>query len=94
MLARYILGDGPVLVRPSVRLGAEGQTARRQVVKRDPRRDVVHAAYCYSRAAVAWSVHPCGLLLQMRSSVTICPSTRPVAIGAMVKQPGGSALLF
>ena len=27
------------------------------------------AAYCYRRAAVAWSVHPRGLLLQTRSSV-------------------------
>jgi len=28
----------------------------------------IHAAYCYRRAAVAWSIHPRGLLLQTRSS--------------------------
>ena len=64
MLARYILCDSPVLVRPSVRPVRDRGTSRRQFVQRDPRRDVVvHAAYCYRRAAVAWSVHPRGLLL-------------------------------
>jgi len=33
--------------------------------------------------------HPCGLLLQARSSGAVCLSMRPIAIGAMVEQPGG-----
>jgi len=65
----------------------------------------IHAAYCYRRAAVAWSVHPCGLLLQTHSSGVVGPSTRPIATdaqcgvvwqstrpiatGAVVEQPGG-----
>jgi len=54
-----------VCVTPtSVRLVRGRGTARRQVVQRNQRSDVVvHAAYCYRHAAVAWSVHPCGLLL-------------------------------
>jgi len=40
----------------------------------------------------------CGLLLHARSTGAVCPSTRPIVIGAMVKQLGGqragSALLF
>jgi len=53
--------DSPVFVRMLVR---ERETARCQVVQRDPRRDVVvHAAYCYRRAAVARSDNPRGLLL-------------------------------
>jgi len=44
-------------VHPSVRLVCGSGTARRQVVQSNPRCDVVvHAAYCYRRAAVAWSV--------------------------------------
>jgi len=39
----------------------------------------IHAAYCYRRAAVAWSVHPCGLLLQTCSSGVVSPSMRPIA---------------
>ena len=39
----------------------------------------IHAAYCYRRTAVAWSVHLCGLLLQTRSSGVVGPSTRPIA---------------
>jgi len=35
----------------------------------------IHAAYCYRRAAVAWSVHPCGLLLQTRSSGVVGPGS-------------------
>jgi len=86
--AVYILCDSPVSVRPCVWLGAEGLSDAKSC--RDPRRDViVHAAYCYRRTAVAWSVHPCGLLLQTRSSGVVGPSTRPIAIGAMVEQPGG-----
>ena len=51
----------------------------------DPRHDVVvHAV------AVAWSVHPRGLLLQTRSSGVVGTSTQPTAIGAMVEQPGGA----
>jgi len=61
MLARYILCDGPALVRASVRLGAEGPRDAKSC--RGTRDVVVHAAYCYRRAAVAWSVHPRGLLL-------------------------------
>jgi len=55
MLARYILCDSPVLVRLSVLLGAEGS------------RD---AKSCWTRAEgpATRSVHPRGLLLQMRSS--------------------------
>ena len=61
----------------------------------------IHAAYCYRRAAVAWSVHPCGLLLQTHSSGVVGPSMRPIAtdtqqwrgltihIGTVVEQPGG-----
>jgi len=62
MLARYtVLWP---CVRPSFRLVRGRGTARRQVVQVDPRREVVvHAAYCYRRAAVAWPVHPCGILL-------------------------------
>ena len=63
MLARYILCCGPVFVRPSIWLGAEGPASRRR--------------------------HPCVLLLQTRSSGAVCLSTRPIAIGAMVEQPGG-----
>jgi len=60
--AVYILCDSPVSVRPCVWLGAEGLSDAKSC--RDPRRDViVHAAYYYRRAAVAWSVHPPGLLL-------------------------------
>jgi len=40
------------------------------------------AAYCYRRAAVAWSVHPRGLLLQTRSSVVVGSSTRPISTDA------------
>jgi len=40
---------------------------------------------------------PCGLI-QMHRSGTVCPSTWPIATGAMVEQPGGQrtgfALLF
>jgi len=62
MLARYILCDGSVLVRLSVLLRAEGPRDANSC--RGTRRDVVvHAAYCYRLAAVAWSVHPCGQLL-------------------------------
>ena len=51
-------------LRCSVRLARGRGTARRLVVQRDPRRDVVvHAAYCYRRAAVARSDNPRGLLL-------------------------------
>jgi len=51
-------------LRCSVRLVRGRGTARRLVVQRDPRRDVVvHAAYCYRRAAVAQSDNPRGLLL-------------------------------
>ena len=40
----------------------------------------IHAAYCYRRtAAVEWSVHPRGLLLQTHSSGVVSPSTRPIA---------------
>ena len=75
MLARYKLCYGPVFVRPSVWL----------VVQRDPRRDVVvNAAYCYRRAAVAWSVHPCGLLLQTRSCNVVGPSMRPIVTDAQL----------
>jgi len=49
----------------------------------------IHAASCYRRAAVVWSVLPCGLLPQTRSSGVVGPSMRPIAIGAMVEQPGG-----
>jgi len=42
----------------------------------------IHAAYCYRRTAVAWSVHPCGLLLQTRSSGVVGPSMRPIATDA------------
>ena len=98
MLARYILCDSPVLVRLSVQLRAEGP--RDAVVQRGPpRHDVIgpstrpiatdtqqwrgrsiHAAYCYRRAAVAFT------------------RSLPIAIGAVVEQPGGqrtgSAWLF
>ena len=77
-------------VRPSVHLVRGRGTGRCQVVQRDPRRDVViHASCYYRRAEVARSVHPCGLLLQARRSGAVCLSTRPIAIGAMVEQPGG-----
>ena len=36
----------------------------------------IHAAYCYRRAAVAWSVHTCSLLLQTCSSVVVSPYMR------------------
>ena len=96
MLARYILCDGSVLVRLSGLLRAEGPRDANSC--RGTRRDVVvHAAYCYRLAAVAWSVRPCGLLRQTRSSGVVGPSMRPIAIEAMVEQPGGrrtgSALL-
>ena len=39
----------------------------------------IHASYCYRRAAVAWSVHPCGLLLQTCSSGVVGPSMQPIA---------------
>ena len=40
-------------------------TARRLVVQRNMRRDVVvHAVYCYRRAAVVWSVHPIGAMVE------------------------------
>ena len=42
----------------------------------------VHAAYCYRRAAVAWSVYPCGLLLQTRSSGVVGLPMRPIATDA------------
>jgi len=43
----------------------------------------IHAAYCYRRtAAVAWSVHPCGLLLQTHSNGVVGPSMRPIATDA------------
>jgi len=105
MLARYILCCGPVFVRPSIWLGAEGPGDAKScrgtgVATSSSMRPIatgaqqwrglsIHAAYCYRRAAVAWSVHPRGLLLQARSSGVVCLSTRPVAIGAMVEQPGG-----
>jgi len=49
----------------------------------------IHAAYCYRRAAVVWSLHPCGLLLQTRSCCVVWQSTRPIATKAVVEQPGG-----
>jgi len=62
MLARYILCDGPVLVRPCVLLGAEGP--RDATHAEAPRREVVvHVAYCYRRSAVARSDSVRGLLL-------------------------------
>jgi len=58
----------------------------------------IRAAYCCRHAVVEWSVYPCGLLLQTCSCGVVGPSTRPIAIGVMVEQPGGqrtgSALLF
>jgi len=79
MLARHILCDGPLLVRPSVLLGAEGpryakwcrgtrvatSSSTRPITKdaQQWRGRSIHAAYCYRRAAVAWSGNPCGLLL-------------------------------
>jgi len=54
----------------------------------------IHAAYCYRRTAVAWSVHPCGLLLQTRSSGVVGPSMRPISIGAVVEQLGGQWIGF
>jgi len=81
MLARYILCDGSVLVRLSVLLRAEGPRDANSC--RGTRRDVVvHAAYCYRLAAVAWSVRPCGLLRQTRSSGVVDPSMRPIATDA------------
>ena len=114
MLARYKLCYGPVFVRPSVWLGAEGPRDAKscretRVATSSLTRPIatdaqqwrgrsIHAAYCYRRAAVTWSVHPCGLLLQTRSCGAFGPSTRSVAIGSMVEQPGGQrtgfALLF
>jgi len=41
ILARYILCDSPVLVRLSVQAVRDRGTGRRQVVQRDPRRDVI-----------------------------------------------------
>jgi len=78
MLARYILGDGPVLVRPSVRLGAEGPRDAKSwrgtrvatsymrliaTAAQQWRGRCIHAACCYRCAAVSRSVHPHGLLL-------------------------------
>jgi len=81
MLVRYILCDGSVLVRLSVLLRAEGPRDANSC--RGTRRDVVvHAAYCYRLAAVAWSVRPCGLLLQTRSCGVVGPSMRPIATDA------------
>jgi len=114
MLARYILCDGPLLVRPSVLLGAEGprdakscrgtrvatSSSTRPITKdaQQWRGRSIHAAYCYRHTAVAWLVHPCGLLLQTRSNGVVWQSMRPIAIGAVVELPGGqrtgSALLF
>jgi len=95
MLARYILRDGPVLVRLSVQLGAEGPrdaySCRETRVAtlsymRPIATDVqqwrglsIHAAYCYRLAAVVWSVHPCGLLLQTSSCGVVGPTMRPIA---------------
>ena len=100
MLARYILCDGPVLVRLSVQLGAEGPrdaySCRETGVAtlsymRPIATDVqqwrgrsIHAAYCYRRAAVVWSVHPGGLLLQTCSSGVVSTSTRPIATDAQL----------
>jgi len=39
----------------------------------------IDAAYCYRHTAVAWSVHPCGLLLQTHSSGLVSPYMRPIA---------------
>jgi len=67
-------------VRPSVRLVRGRGTARRQVVQKNQRRDVVvHAVSCYRHTAVALSVHPCGLLLQTHSSGVVSTSMRPIA---------------
>ena len=38
-------------------------------MQKEPHRDVVvHAAYCYRHTAVAWSVHPCDLLLPIEEA--------------------------
>jgi len=83
-------------VSPSVRQVRGRGTARRQVVQRNPRRDVVvHAAYCYRRAAVAWSVHPCGLLLQTAAlawSVHPCGLLLQTAAVAWLVHPCGLLL--
>ena len=79
MLARYKLCYGPVFVRPSVWLGAEGPRDAKscretRVATSSLTRPIatgaqqwrgrsIHAAYCYRRAAVARLVHPRGLLL-------------------------------
>jgi len=48
-------------------------------------RDIIaRVAYCYRRAAVAWSVHPFGLLLQMHNSGMVGPFTRPIATEAQL----------
>jgi len=54
-----------VLVRPVRGRG----TAQNQVVQRDPRRDVIGPSTRPITTDVSWSVHPCGLFLQPRSSV-------------------------
>jgi len=76
MLARYILRDGPVLVHPSVWLGAEGL------------RD---AKSCRGTRVATLSC-PCGLLLQTRSCGVVGPSMWPIAIGAIVEQPDGQRI--
>jgi len=99
MLPQNILCDSPVLVRLSVLLGAEGlrdaKSCRGTCVTTW---SVHHAANCYRCAAVVWSVHLRGLLLQTSTGGVVSQSTQPVAVGAVVKQPGGqrtgSALLF
>ena len=60
MPARCILCDSPVLVRLSV---ATPSRAEGPALRRDRS---IHAAYCYRRAAVAWSVHPFGLQIERR----------------------------
>jgi len=53
----------------------------------------IHAAYCYRRATVAWSVHTCGLLLQTSSSGVVGPYMRPITIAPMGReQPGGQRI--
>jgi len=80
MLARYILCDVPVLVRPSGWGQRDRATPNRAEGPASRRR------------------RPRGLLLQTRSCGVVGPSMRPIAIGAMVEQPGGqrtdSALLL
>jgi len=97
-VARYILCHGPVFVCPSVWLGTEGPRDAKSC--RGTRVATLSSKRPIAQMCSSGVVGPCmwPIVTDVQLCCTVCPSTRSVAIGAMVEQPGGqhtgSVLLF